>query len=174
MSAMLLLQGCATKKLLIAYAKEYQEFSLANNWTAEIGQNPEMACWQMRIANEGWTNDTIDDLVSYLHNLLLYVPIGPCGSATSTCSPGAMSKYGYKGLCTSCGSYMYHAFKYLGYPRGVRIGMVRVFGIGHQVTRIERPDGTWRMINSYSAFGLHYADEPFYHSIIDFDDKGIY
>jgi len=173
-AASLLLTGCATKAKCTAHAVLYQDFAKANHWTSEVGMNPEMAGWQMRIAKEGWTEDLTDDLIDYLHELLLYAPVGPCGTATGVCSPGAMQKYGYKGMCMSCGSYMYHTFKYLDYPRGVRIGLVREFGIGHQVTRIERPDGTWRMINSFSAFGLHYLDEPFYHSIIDFDDKGIY
>jgi len=171
---MLLTNGCATKTKLMANAKQYQEFSVANSWTSEVGQNPEMAAWKVRIAEEGWTETVIDDLIDYLQKLMLYAPVGKCGGMFVTCSPGMFTQGGYIGLCTSCGSYVYHTFKYLGYPRSVRIGYVRVFGVGHQVTRIEREDGSFRMINSYDAFGLHYLDEPFYWSVIDFDDERIY
>lgn len=171
---MFLLVGCATKAKLTEYAISYQQFSVENSWTSEIQYNPDMAAWKLRIAEEGWTEEVIHDLINYLQKLMLYAPVGKCGTVTGTCSPLMFQKAGYIGMCTSCGSYIYHTFKYLGYPRGVRIGLVRIFGGGHQVTRIELENGKWKMINSFDAFGLHYLDEPFYFKVIDFDDNIIY
>ena len=170
----LLFTGCATKKNMTEHAKVYQKFSVEHHWTEEVGRNPDMASWQTRIATEGWTEEVTDDLIDYLQKLMLYAPIGKCGSVHGTCSPGMFQEHNYTGLCSSCGSYIYHTFKYLKYPRGVRIGWVSVFGLGHQIVRLERPDGTWRLVNSYNACGLHYLDELFYIKLVDFDDDGIY
>ena len=106
---------------------------------------------------------------------MLYAPFCKCSSASEVCSPANFQKYGYKGLCLSCGNYVYHTFKYLEYPRGVRVAYVKqILYNTHQVTKIEMPDGSWRIIDSFDMFGLHNIEELFYFDWIEFDDETVY
>lgn len=168
------LNSCATQSTLTKEAEKWQRTEARWDWTAQVAENPDMAAWKVRISRDGWNDKTVEALIEYLHDLMSYSLMGPCGNPFYICSPKNFQDHNYRGLCGSLGFYIYHVFKYLDYPRGVRLGFVNAFGLAHVVCRIQMEDSTWKMFNSYTALGLQKLDEIFYIKVIDFDDKGVY
>ena len=174
MSATLLFQGCATKATYTHVAKMHQETEVKFNWTSQIGENPEMAGWQERIKQEGWSDNMVSEIISYLYDLESYTVFGICGKFDYWCSPKQFKMVGYKGSCMSLTGHHYHVFRYLKYPYGLRLEFVRLWGFGHIILKIQRKDGSWRMMDSDLSYGLKLLDRPFYFKVIQWDDKEIY
>ncbi len=168
------LTGCASKTTLTGVAKKWQRVSVTYGWTEQVAGNPDILEWKARIAKDGWTDTTTKALIKYLHKKTSYSFSGPCGNPKYWCSPLGFQNAGYKGVCVSLTGYHYHVFRYLDYPRGLRMAFVRIWGMSHHILMIEMTDGSWQLMNSNTFFGLEKFDEIFYQKVIQFDYDGVY
>ena len=125
--------------------------------------------WQKRIQKESWNETLIDDIMRSCLKLAKYE-----------------QEYGddywktykeflkdFKGDCEDISAFMFGTLKRLGYPKSVRLRIIRMPLGDHSVLMVELPKGRWKMYNSTSMPGDFY-DIALSRMLVEYDEKNIY
>jgi len=125
--------------------------------------------WQKRIQNESWNETMIDDIMSSCLRLAKYE-----------------QEYGddywktyqefikdFKGDCEDITVFMYGTLKRLGYPKDIRLRIIRMPLGDHSVLMVELPKGEWKMYNSTPMPG-DFSDIALSRTLVEWDDRNIY
>ena len=125
--------------------------------------------WQKRIQKESWNETLIDDIMRSCLRLAKYE-----------------QEYGddywktyqeflkdFKGDCEDISVFMYGTLKRLGYPKGIRLRIIRMPLGDHSVLMVELPKGRWKMYNSTPMPG-DFTDIAISRTLVEYDDKNIY
>lgn len=110
--------------------------------------------WQLRLEQEGWSDDLVEGVVEGCRATITYVPKylasdlvdGPALWLT----PAGIERAGFRGDCVDTAVLMWHTLRALQYPHEVRIRIVRSEPVNHAVLRVETPRG-WREFNTTDA-----------------------
>lgn len=125
--------------------------------------------WRDRVADEGWSEALLIDLVDEIVGATTYrIELDDHWD-----TPSEFLNRGQMGDCEDAAAFMFAVLRYLNYPEDVRIMAVSTMTGGHALLRVRLPDGRWRIFETVRMNGLINADRMIYTPIMEFDDKTI-
>jgi len=124
--------------------------------------------WQKRVQEQGWTQQSVDDVVKGCLKLVKY----EVEDNDRWDTPQEFIRKGFRGDCEDIAVFMMATLKRLNYAHGVRILGVKTLMGDHAVLKVEMPDGIWKMYETVPV-PLCEFDQLFYRPIVEFDDKTI-
>jgi len=128
--------------------------------------------WQKRIAEQGWVENLVDDVVNGCIRFSKYEKERGDHWAT----PKEFREKGFKGDCEDIAVFTMGTLKNLNYPHKVRILAVRTLTGDHAILKIEVPgelSKRWKIYETVPVPLVEF-DQLFYRPIVEFDDKEIF
>jgi len=125
--------------------------------------------WQQKVQAEGWGEPLIDEITSSCLRLAKYEQ----EHGDDNWKTYHEFLKDFKGDCEDISVFMYGTLKRLGYPKALRLRIIRMPLGDHAVLMVELPKGEWKMFNS-TSMPLDFADIAVSRTIVEWDDNNIY
>jgi hypothetical protein len=125
--------------------------------------------WQKRIQKEGWNQSLVDDIMSKCLMIARYEQ----ESGDDYWKTYQEFLKDFSGDCEDITVFMYGTLKRLGYPKGIKLRIIRMPRGDHAVLMVELPNDKWKMFNSTPMPGDMF-DIAVSRTLVEWDDKNIY
>lgn len=124
--------------------------------------------WQQRIEKEGWAENRVEQVLNWSLGFVTYEMEIDDHWAT----PKEFVRNGFRGDCEDIAIFLMGTLKRLNYPHRIRILAVTGVFENHALLKVEMPDGTWKIYDTYSdnPYSLH----AYYRPLVEFDEKNIF
>lgn len=124
--------------------------------------------WQRRIKKDGWTKNTIDEVMDQCIVLAKY----RMEKIDHWDTPKEFMENGFQGDCEDIAVFMMATLKRLNYPHKVHVVAVSTWLRDHAILKVEMPNGKWK---NYETVPLPFQgiDRLFYKPIVEFDENEI-
>ncbi|MEA1947873.1 MAG: hypothetical protein U9N83_11310 [Thermodesulfobacteriota bacterium] len=125
--------------------------------------------WQKRIQKESWNEALIDNIMSSCLMISKY----EMESGDDYWKTYQEFLKDFSGDCEDIAIFMYGTLRRLGYPKGIRLRVIRMPLGDHTVLMVELPNGRWKMFNSTPMPG-DFFDIAVSRTLVEWDDRNIY
>jgi hypothetical protein len=124
--------------------------------------------WQMRIRQEGWSENGVHDLLLQFRSLAAYrVEIRDHWD-----TPADFIEQRFSGDCKNIAVFEMGVLKQLSYPYGVRILIVHALFEDHALLKVEMPEGGWRIFDVASE-NVPMLRPGLLRPVAEFDEKRV-
>lgn len=124
--------------------------------------------WQTRIKKEGWSRMDIHSILTRLRGLSEY----STEFHDHWDTPVEFMKKGFSGDCEDLVIFMMGTLKRLGYPREVRLLVVRTTFEDHALLKVEMEDGSWTVYDVVPR-DVPRREEVLLKRVVEFDEKRV-
>ena len=126
--------------------------------------------WQQKIKKEGWSEETVNQVVKECLRISTYMP-EPTGQDHWKTYKEFIEDF--KGDCEDISAFIFGTLKRLEYPNGIRMRILHMPTGDHAVIMVELPQGRWKLYNSVPRFG-DFVDLALSRTVVEWDEENIY